>query len=163
MNLKYMFPSNVLLRLISLLPLSSKSLERIIHASTVFTLLLNIHFSVDCNLTSSPTISLKLLLLKSELMTSYMTKTTNHFQNFSDLSMDIFVSHIFVRVDATTTPSILKLLPQLPWCLLCIPSCHLKWLVSFSSTLSSLLTQHVLLANFTCTHTLKFQLHANHL
>lgn len=150
--------------LISLLPLSSKSLERIIHTSTVFTLLLNIHSSIDCNLTSSPTISLKLLLLKSELMTSYVTKTTNHFQNFSDLSMNIFISHIFVTVDATNNslhPE--TLLPQLPWSLLFISSCHLNWLVSWSSTLSSLLTQPVLLANFICTHILKFQLYANHL
>lgn len=97
-------------------------------------------------------------------MTSYVTKTTNHFQNFSDLSMNIFISHIFVTVDATNNflhPE--TLLPQLPWSLLFISSCHLNWLVSLSSTLSSLLTQPVLLANFICTHILKFQLYANHL
>lgn len=40
-------------------------------------------------------------------------------------------------------------------------NCHLQWLISLSLTLSSLLTQHVLLASFICTQMLNFQLYSN--
>lgn len=81
--------------------LPSRLLEMVVHTPSVFTLLPLTHSSINCNLASRPTISPQLLSLKSEIMTSYMTKTTKHFQNFSDLSLNIFTCHIFVTVDTT--------------------------------------------------------------
>lgn len=82
--------------------LPSRLLEMVVHTPAVFTLVPLTHSSISRNLASSPTISLQLLSLKSEIMTSCMTKTTKHFQNFSDLSLNVFTSHIFVTVDTTT-------------------------------------------------------------
>lgn len=134
----------------------------VVHTPAVFTLLPLIHSSISCNLASSPSISLQLLLLKSEIMTSYMTKTTKHFQNFSDLSLNIFMGHIFVTVDtANHVPHRKTLLLQLPQYLPFFSNCHLKWLFPLGSTFSSLLTLPVILADFIYTHVLKFHLYAN--
>lgn len=40
-------------------------------------------------------------------------------------------------------------------------NCHLQCLIALSFTLSSVLTQHVLLASFICTQMLNFQLYSN--
>ena len=69
-------------------------------------------------------------------MASCKTKSTKHFQDSSDLSLDVFTSHIFVRVDAIhcllhpETPP-----PRLLRCLLVFRKYHPKQLVSFSPSL----------------------------
>ena len=69
-------------------------------------------------------------------MASRKTKSTKHFQDSSDLSLNVFTSHIFVRVDAIhcllhpETP-----LPRLLGYLLVFRKYHPKQLVSFSPSL----------------------------
>lgn len=133
--------------------LPSRLLEMVVHTPSVFTLLPLTHSTINCNLASRPTISPQLLSLKSEIMTSYMTKTTKHFQNFSDLSLNIFTCHIFVTVDTTNhfprhRTRLLRLLRHLPF----FPNCPLTRLFALGSTLGSLLTLPVILANFIYAH-----------
>lgn len=136
------------------LPVSSWLLKRIVHTPTV--LFPESHFSVNCNLAAV-----------SLFHWNHFCWSQHHWPfTWQKLQRTPRVSLICLRtyLYLTSWGYLMQLTPPPPpnsssSASAVLPSnCHLQCLIYLSFTLSSLLSQHALLASFICTQRLNFQL-----